>query len=91
MIRADAGVSFDNGPYSITATVGYSAASDYATRIEPVISAAIIDMVAELFKHRNPGVEYLSSGGSVAETYSRTDIPRRTRLDLDTIRPVALG
>lgn len=84
------GVSFDNGPYAITATVGLSAHPDYATRIEPLVSAAILDLVADLYQRRNPAASNESEGG-VSVTYRPDVIPMRTQAYLASCRMVGVA
>lgn len=75
-VFASEGSAFTNGPYTLTADVGLATASDYSTRIEPLIGAAIIDIAADLWHRRNPGAATESTGGGVSTTYVR-GIPER--------------
>lgn len=76
-IAAWAGLSFGNGPYTLTATVGLSAASNYATVIEPTINAALLDAVSDRWHMRNPNATSESTGGGVSTSYARSGLPMR--------------
>jgi hypothetical protein len=79
-IRGRAGVTFTDGPYAIAATVGLGARSDYTTVAEPVLGAAIIDLVADLFQRRNPAAQGEGAGGGVYTQWaSLADVPARTK------------
>jgi NAD(P)H-dependent FMN reductase len=77
LIRARDGIVFNVRPYTITATVGLSAATDYATRIEPVIGAALIDLAADLWHRRNPAAQAEGAGGGVYTQFAQVGIPPR--------------
>lgn len=66
-IRAKAGYSFPARPYTIAATIGLSAHPDYASRLEPVVATAIIELVAHRYWNRNPGMSSQTDegGGSI--------------------------
>jgi uncharacterized phiE125 gp8 family phage protein len=76
-IRAKPGTVFNNGPYAITATIGWSTHPDYATRLEALAAAAILDVVADLYQRRNPGAVAEYEGGAGA-TYGSAALPART-------------
>lgn len=84
------GVTFDNGPYAITATVGLSAHPDYATRLEPLVSAAILDLVADLYQRRNPAAVTEAEGG-VSVTYQSGILPARTQQMLASCRMIGVA
>lgn len=77
-ILALPGVSFSNGPYTIDIEVGLENDPEYATRIEPVISAAILDVAQDLWHRRNPAATNESTGGGVSTTY-QPGAPERAR------------
>lgn len=88
MIIADAGEYFDNGPYTVTAPeVGLELAEEYSTTIEPLVSAAILDVAADLFWHRNPNSTNESEAG-VSVSYGRDGIPPRVAATLAPYRRV---
>lgn len=86
VFTATTGNSFTNYPYTIVATVGLSAHPDYATVIEPVINAAILDLVADKWARRNPAATNESEGGGVSTSYADVGIPARVRETLDPWR-----
>lgn len=90
VIRAVKGHWFDNGPYTITADAGWAEHPQYDDLIEPVLSSAILDLVAERYQHRNP----LSVGESdtgVSRSYADRSMPLRVRRALLNLRPVGFG
>lgn len=87
-VFAAVGTSFPNGPYTLTADVGLETASDYATRIEPVLFVCILDVVADLWHRRNPAASTESTGGGVSTTYTAEGIPARTAAMLAPFRVV---
>jgi hypothetical protein len=80
------GVSFGNYPYTVVATVGLSAHPDYALVIEPVINAAILDIVADRWNRRNPAATSESEGGGVGTSYANVGLPERVKEMLDPWR-----
>jgi hypothetical protein len=62
-ILAKAGYSFPNRPYTIVATVGLSAHPDYASRLEAVVSTAILELVAHRYLNRDPGMSSQTDEG----------------------------
>ena len=91
LLAVSSGAGFGTGPYTVTATVGLSLRDDYATAVEPAISAAIIDWAADLYQRRNPAASYESGGGGVAVNYNETaskTMPSRIRVTLDPWRRV---
>lgn len=87
IIRYKDGVShFENGPYTIVANVGLSTLPNYSTEIEPVISSAIVDFVADLYQRRSPGARTESAAGGVSRTWTPEGIPCRVADVLDSLR-----
>lgn len=72
VIRARPGITFANGPYTLTANVGLATRSDYTTVVEPVLSMAILDTVADWYQRRNPNATSESTGGGVSTSYAVT-------------------
>lgn len=68
-IRARPGMSFSNGPYLLTADVGLATRTDYSTVVEPAISMAILDTVADWYQRRNPNATSETTGGGVSTSY----------------------
>ena len=88
------GSTFGNGPYTIRATVGLSARAGYATRIEPVINQAILDIAADLYQRRNPAASQESEGGGVSVSYNQGDdecVPSRIAAMLQPYRMVGVA
>ena len=88
-ILADEGVYFSNGPYTITAYVGWSLATDYSSRIEPILNLAILDIAADLYSRRQP----MASAESAAETsvsYLGVELAPRTAGMLKPLMPVPI-
>ena len=54
MVVATGSTVFNNFPYEVTATVGLDLMDDYATRVEPKLSQALIDLCADWYQRRNP-------------------------------------
>lgn len=86
--------AWDNPPYTITVSVGWTFDPNYDTDVDPVLRQAIIDIAADLWNRRNPGATFEQSGGQVSVQYEQNaggattiDIPLRTRFLLDTLRP----
>lgn len=90
LVGAMPGVSFDNPPYTLTADVGLalSTSPDYATVIEPTVSAAILDIAADLYQRRNPTATSESSGGGVSTSYGDSGLPKRAEALLASWRAV---
>lgn len=68
-ITALDGGAFTVWPYTIEATVGLSAFDEYASDIEPVIGAAILDDASQLYHQRNPAATNETTGGGVSASY----------------------
>lgn len=76
MIYAKPGVSFPDGPYTITANVGLSLRADYA-RIEPLLNEIILDLAADLYQRRTPGAATERAGDTtIAWDASRETVAR---------------
>lgn len=73
---------FTNYPYTIVADVGLAAFAEYDDRIEPVISAWILDLVAERYQYRNPSASSETTGGGVQTSYMDTGLPPRVKQGL---------
>lgn len=82
---AEPGDSFGNPPYTLTFTAGLSARADYGAVVEPAISSAILDLAAERWRRRVPGVTQASSAGD-SESYGSDAIPARIKLVIDSFR-----
>lgn len=65
-------------PYTVVATVGLSARADYATRVEPAIGAAILDIVSDRWHRRSPAATNESTGGGVSTSYAN-GLPERVK------------
>lgn len=77
MLRAKAGVSFTNRPYTIVATIGLDQHPDYSANLESIVNQAIVEFVAYLYKNRTPGVSSFSEEGGGAVVYEGNGIPTR--------------
>jgi hypothetical protein len=88
------GELFANGPYTIVANVGLSLRPGYATRIEPVITQAILDTVADLYQARNPRAAAENAGGGVSVAYTQGNaegVPMRVAAMLAPFRMVGVS
>lgn len=56
--------TFDNGPYTMTATAGFGTATNYATRWLPMIRRTVLDYVGYLFQQRDVGASSLKAAGT---------------------------
>ena len=86
MLRAEPGVAFCNGPYTITAKAGLSAASDYATRIEPVLCRAILAYASHAYHRTNPSAVSESAGGGAGTGYADALLPSDVRALIEPFR-----
>ena len=59
------GSGFSNFPYTVTADVGLSLMDDYATRVEPILAQALLDLCADWYQRRNPAALAEGAGGGV--------------------------
>jgi len=87
-ILAEPGVVFVNPPYTITADVGLDTHPQYETRIEPVLSQAILDVAADLYHARNPRAVSESAGGGASTSYANQVLPERVKVALNPYRLV---
>jgi hypothetical protein len=79
-VTADSTADFGNGPFTIVATVGLSARSDYATAVEPVLARAILDLASDWYQRRNAGATMEGEGGGVLTQYAQNlGIPPRIK------------
>jgi uncharacterized phiE125 gp8 family phage protein len=88
------GSSFTNGPYTITANVGLSHREGYATRIEPAINQAILDVVADLYQRRSPAASQETAGGGVSTAFTQGNhggVPDRVAAMLAPFRMVGVA
>lgn len=72
------GAYFVGYPFTLTAYVGLSADPNYATRIEPVLNAAITDLMADRYQRRNPGATSETDNG-ISSSFGPEGIPPRIR------------
>lgn len=85
---AHRGISFDNGPYTMTAVAGLSADPRYAS-FEPDLAQAILDVAVDLYTRREAAVVGERAGGGVARDYDRaTGLPVRVCQALDQYRRI---
>lgn len=70
---------FSNYPYTIVADVGLEALPEYTARVEPAISAAILDVVADKYQRRNPAATQEDAGGGVATMSAAVGLPQRVK------------
>lgn len=76
MVYGKGGYAFVNGPYTITASYGLSLRSDYAS-LEPLLSAMILDVAADLYQRRTPGASSETGAGtSISWDVSRETVAR---------------
>lgn len=87
VIRAMPGTTFRVPPYTLSADVGLSVSTDpdYATLIEPIVNAAILDVAADLYQRRSPAASSESTGGGVSTSYVDADVIARVRGMLSTV------
>ena len=90
-VIASRGVFWANGPYTLTCDVGLQLHPQYAGRIEPVVSQAILDTAADLYHARNPRAASESAGGGASTTYVNAVLPERVRVALNPYRNVRIG
>lgn len=85
MLRSAVDFNFDNGPYTVVATIGLSSHPDYAARHEPIASQGIIEIVAHWFQNRNPAVASESDEGGNSVTLREGALPARITDALDML------
>jgi uncharacterized phiE125 gp8 family phage protein len=78
LLRARPGITFSNPPYTVSVLCGLAADPEYATKIEPAIFQAILDIGADLYQRRNPAAGSETAGGGISATYSG-GLPARAR------------
>lgn len=91
MIYAEAGHSFSNPRYTITANCGLSLSQHY-TLWEPVISQCILDLAADLYQKRTPNAaSETGAGTSITWDVSRDTAARVLKVLRALKLPVAVG
>ena len=80
-------IAFDSAYYTVTVKPGLDKAADYATRIEPLVSQAITDLVSDWYNHRDADASQVSAGGGLVVTYKNTGLPARVVLTLQPLLP----
>lgn len=88
-INIEQDAAFDNGPYTIEATVGMSAHPYYVDDIEPILRQVLLHICSDYYNRRNAGAIYEQSGGQVSITYTEDAIPPVIRTQLEQLRPKA--
>jgi uncharacterized phiE125 gp8 family phage protein len=73
------GYCFTRWPYTIVADVGLAALPEYATRIEPAMAAAVLDVVADRYQRRDPVAQAEGAGGGVYTQYQSAGLPDRVK------------
>ena len=86
LVVATGGTSFDNWPYTVTATVGLSLMAGYATRVEPKLAQAFLDLCADWYQRRNPGALAEGAGGGVITQWQTLGVPERICKQLEPYR-----
>jgi hypothetical protein len=90
LLTANRGEAFGSGPYTIVATVGLPAASDYSTRIEPQLRALILGLAALLYHQRNPGARSEGTGGGASVAYGGDEVPPHLAAIARRLSPVGV-
>ena len=80
------GSGFSNFPLTITADVGLSLMDDYATRVEPKLAQAFLDLCADWYQRRNPAALAEGAGGGVITQYPSLGVPERICKQLEAFR-----
>lgn len=83
-VYARDGISFSNGPYTVTVTCGLAVLDDWTYVVEPSLFRAIIALGADWYQRRNPSASSETSAGGVSHTYSALGIPPQV---IEVIRP----
>jgi hypothetical protein len=86
LVVATESTVWDNWPYTVTAQVGLDLMDDYATRIEPKLSQAFLDLCADWYQRRNPGALAEGAGGGVITQWQSLGVPERICKQLDAFR-----
>jgi hypothetical protein len=74
------------GYCTVTLTAGWSLQTDYATKAEPMISAAITDTVADWHQRRNAGATSESESSASVSYSAGLGLPERVKATLDPLR-----
>lgn len=90
ILTARYGYLFPFGPYTMTANVGLSTASTYATRDEPLLSQCILDIAVMYYQQRTAGIKS-ESVGDLSVSYESAALPPRTRAALEQLRGFVLA
>lgn len=77
IIYANLGISFSQGPYTITYNAGLVNHPDWAARYRAIVAQAIRDLVAWMYEQADPAVHSEGAGGGVSITFDPVDCPRR--------------
>lgn len=85
IIRYRDGSNFANGPYTITADVGLEHHPLYTSMLEAIVSAAIVDTVADLYYRRNPTAQSEGVAAGINRSYTH---PQRIYDALAPVRQV---
>jgi hypothetical protein len=80
------GSAFSNFPLTVTADVGLDLMDDYATRVEPKLAQAFLDLCADWYQRRNPGALAEGAGGGVITQWQTLGVPERIRAQLSAFR-----
>lgn len=83
--RANLGVVFWNGPYTITARVGLVFAPDFLVRVQPLLRRAVLDLGAVYYQQRNANATAESEEG-VSASWGSPEIPPRVCAMLANLR-----
>lgn len=81
-----AGVTFPNPPYTLAYDAGLELHPLYDDQIEPLVSAAILDIASDLYHARNPRAAGESAGGGASTTYANQALPERVQVALQPYR-----
>lgn len=83
---------FSRYPYTVVADVGLQALPEYLTHVEPAVSGAILDVVADRYQRRNPAAtnEAVGADASAAFTTFAPGLPARVVAALAPWRLVPL-
>lgn len=80
------GAYFTGYPLTVVAYVGLSADPNYATRLEPLVNAALLDLMADRYQRRNPAATSEGDNG-VSASYGPDGMPARVR---DLLAPLIM-
>ena len=85
-IIGTSGAQFATFPYTVTAEVGLSLMADFATRVEPKLAQAFLDLIADWYQRRNPGALAEGAGGGVITQWQTLGVPARICQQLEPYR-----